>query len=380
MEHVTPDHKDARRRRLRCLVVVFCVVGLATVSAVFLLRLAEPRFYRAVILPSYGGQPFRPFAMNDRNQIVGLVTTRRGGLGVALWDREQGIRELGIGFSEGTLAINNAGQIGGEMCDPNGKTLGFLWDPNAGMSQIGPAGVDEGRLFAIGDGGRIVGAYKTDSGSVHACMWEDTGRMRDLNPPGASCSAADHINSSGQVLGHFDHNTSDRGLCLWDLADPNFTDWMSVPGESTGLYRDLNNGGYVLGEGLCPEERPGAWPRRYAMLWHRDKDPTWLFPLVNLDAHVAYLNDANQVVYYETHRSTLSKWFPRRFPPCTRLFLWDPTHGSISLDKCLKLGGRDYFAVCDLNNEGCIVGVVESGKGVRKRAVLLEPIAGKWRR
>ncbi len=116
------------------------------------------------------------------------------------------------------------------------------------------------------------------------------------------------------------------------------------------------------------------------MLWRKDREPVWLFPLADFDAHVALLNDANQVVYCETHRSSLAKWFPRWFPSSRRMFLWDPVRGSISFDRCVKLGGRDYFAVCDLNNKGCLVGVVQSSQGVHTSPVLLEPIAKKWGR
>jgi hypothetical protein len=368
---------DVSRRLLRRPAVWFCAVGLAAAIAVLLLRLAEPKFYRAVTLPSYGGEPFHPHGINDDGQIVGRVTTANGKSGVALWDREHGIRELGIA-SNGLLAINNAGQIAGEMYDPNGKTAAFLWDPNAGLVQVGRGSVREGWVVAINRSGQMVGSYKTALGSTHPCIWDDADHMRDLNPSDMLTGRAYHINDSGQILGVF-HAERNAQACLWDLSDPNFTDWMSLPGHDD-TYCALNNGGHVLGDMVRPTEGLNALPQRYAMLWHKDREPTWLFPLVDFNARVAYLNDANQVVYYETHRSSLSKWFPRWFPSSKRTFLWDPVRGSISLDMCLKLGGRDYFEVRGLNNKGCIVGVVLSATGVQKRAVLLEPIARKWRR
>lgn len=376
MGHVTQGDKDAHRRRLRRLVVVFCVVGLATVSAVFLLKLAEPKFYRVVTLPSHGGQPFRPFAMNDHGQIVGLVTRAAGGSGVALWDREQGIRELGIACDDGPLSINNLGQIAGIMIDPNGGTRAFRWDPQAGLTPLGQQGC---RAFAINNRGQVTGDSGINVGQCHAYLWERTGAVRDLNPRGAWGSLAQHVNDSSQVLGLF-------GLeghpCLWDLADPNSADWMALPREGDPYYSSLNNSGYVLCEMFrpAPAEVSGAWPQKYAVLWHKERDLTWLFPLADTDCRLVELNDANQVVYFETHRSALANWFPRWFSPRDRLFLWDPTCGKTSLDGYLNLGRGDSFLFRDLNNKGCLVGAVMSAKGVQKRAVLLELIAGKWRK
>jgi probable HAF family extracellular repeat protein len=373
MGHVMRGDKDARRRGLRRPAVALCVVVLVVAIVVILLKLAEPELYRAVTLPSYGGKPFQPQAMNDHGQIVGLVMTAGGGSGVALWDREHGIRELGIACNDGPLVINNLGQIAGIMMDPNGGTRVFLWDPQAGLTGLGRNG---SRPFAINNRGHVVGDSGFDAGQPHAHLWERTRALQDLNPPGAWGSMAEHVNDSSQILGRFG---VDGRACFWDLADPNLPDWMSLPDEGDPQYSGLNNGGYVLGEMYRPVDSPSGWPRRYAMLWHKDRDLTWLFPLDGaLNAHPFHLNDANQVVYYRSCRSTLANWFPRWFSPYERHFLWDPTHGSVSLDRGLHLSKKDDFVVRDLNNEGCIVGTIWSAKGVQKRAVLLEPIPGKW--
>ena len=68
----------------------------------------RPALYTLTVLPSHGGEPFRPHAMNDHGHVVGLVADGQGGYCVALWDRERGIQELGLP-SDGPLAINNSG-------------------------------------------------------------------------------------------------------------------------------------------------------------------------------------------------------------------------------------------------------------------------------
>ncbi|MEN6426719.1 MAG: hypothetical protein ABFE13_15275 [Phycisphaerales bacterium] len=363
---------EARRSRLRLRVVAFA--GLMAAIAVVYLACEQCHLYSVLTLPSYGGEPFSPCAMNDHGQIVGVVATAGGGHSVALWDRQQGIRELRIVACDGSYGINNCGQVAGITVDPNGGTRAFLWDPQTGLTLLGQRG---SRACAINNRGQVVGDSGMEPGPPHAVLWEGAHGMRDLNPPDAQASMAECLNDSGQILGRFG---VDGGLCLWDPANPNFTDWMSLPGEGGACNHELNNGGYVLGEEFRLADGKSGWPQRYAMLWHKDRDPVWLFPLADLNAHVAFLNDANQVVYCESHRPALARWFPRWFPPRESSFLWDPTRGRIPLDGYLRLGRTDRFGTSDLNNGGCIVGVVSSDGGVKKRTVLLEPIEKRWRR
>ncbi len=376
MEHVTHDSGEPRRGRARRVITVVCLVGLAAMIMAVSLARWQPDFFRVVTLPSYNGKPFAPWAINDRDQIVGLVATTGGQHAVGLWVHEHGIRELGI-VSDGPLAINNAGQVAGMMVDPNGTRRAFLWSPQAGLMPLGRQNVKESMACAVNNKGQVVGSFREGLEPPHACIWQDAGSTQDLTPPDAQGGIAAHINDSRQILGTSAGRAEGRS-CFWDLTDANSIEWIPLPGP--GDYRDLNNGGYILGEMIRPAEEPGEFPQKYAMLWHKERDPTWLFPLPDFNAGVCRLNDANQVVYYQVHRSRLTRWLPRLFPARERLFLWDPTRGSISLDACLHIEKTDRVIVRDLNNQSCVVGFVQSGAGVPKRAALLEPVAKKWRR
>ncbi len=361
------------RRRL---IGTCCAAGLIGAIVLFSVVRERATFYRATTLPPYRGYLFWPVAINDQGQIVGY---RFDGTEytVLLWTRQGGLRDLGITSDGPALAINNSGQIAGTMTDPNRNTMVFLWDPSTGLAQFDCRSMSNVMPILIGPEGQIVGTFETNGGSRHACAWDHAGRMRELNPPNARKSWVCRSNESGQILGAFYDGNGSRS-CLWDLTDGNSPEWTPLPGREP-TYRDLNNGGYVLRDMLRPPASPNQGLQKWAMLWHEDRGRTWLFPLPDLDAQVGYVNDANQVVYYRESRSIFTKRFPRRFPARGHTLLWDPAHGSISLDKYLRLKGREQFFIEDLNNEGCIVGTVWSGWRP-KRSVLLEPIAGKWTR
>jgi len=365
------------RIRLRRSIVILCVSGLIMGIAILLLVLRQRNLYSVVILPSCGGQPFSPHAVNDRGQIVGLVASPTGGYIVALWDRQHGVQELGLA-SKGPLAINNSGQVAGTIIDANSNTSAFLWSDDVGVIRLRQGEAKNSGAYAINNNAQIVGSYQANDGTPRACLWADDATLRDLNPPAAHASLAYRISDSGQILGAYGDGPDGRS-CFWDLNNPGSSAWMPVPDDVNACH-DMNNRGYVLADMIRPDDRPGEFPQKYVVLWHKGRDLKWLFALSGIDAASCRINDANQVVYSETHRSFLTKYFSRHSPPRERLFLWDPIHGSVSLDKGLQLEATDRFVVRDLSNEGHIVGVVLSNQDVVKRAVFLDPITRKWRK
>lgn len=332
----------------------------------------RPALYTLTVLPSHGGEPFRPYEMNDRGQIVGLVADGRGGYCVALWDSEHGTQELDIA-SDGPPAINNSGQVAGIMVDPNGSTCAFLWDPQAGLTQFGRWEVKDSFAVAINDGGQVVGSYQSESGWPRAYVWDRANGVRLLDVPGARGSRALCINDAGRITGFCDEGGKLRP-CYWDLADTNVVEAMPELGRHAA-YADLNNHGFALGDKIRLREN-----RKYALLFHRERGLTWLFPLRDLNAVAYHVNDVNQVVYSETQRSSLEHWSPRLFAPRQRTLLWDPKRGDVPLDRYARLGRKERFFILDLNNHGCLIGVVRSGQGALKRSVLLEPIPERWAR
>jgi hypothetical protein len=310
--------------------------------------------------------------MNDHGHVVGLVADGQGGYCVGLWDRERGIRRLNLP-SDGPLAINNSGQVAGAMVDPNGSTCAFLWDPQAGLTQFGRWEVKDSFAIAISNSGQVVGSYQSESGWPCAYVWDRTNGVRLLGAPGARGSRAQRINDSGRIIGFCDEGGLLRP-CTWDIGDINVVEEMPALGRNIA-YADLNNGGYALADKIRLREN-----RKYALLFHRKRGLTWLFPLRDLNAVAYHVNDANQVVYSETQHSSFENWSPRHFPPRQRSLLWDPNRGDVPLDRYVRHGKKDRLFIQDLNNHGAMIAVVRSDQDVLKRAVLMEPVPKRWAR
>ena len=110
-------------------------------------------------------------------------------------------------------------------------------------------------------------------------------------------------------------------------------------------------------------------------IWRKGTGARELFPLEGHMTDLALLNDANQIVFCEMHESH-HRWLRRFLHPWRRCSLWDPNLGVIPLDSYVGAGRKKIFYPMEINNQGCIVGVLESGR--KGRAVLLEPIPRRW--
>jgi hypothetical protein len=210
--------------------------------------------------------------------------------------------------------------------------------------------------------------------AAHAFLWDAASGMRDLGAVDGRASKAAAISEAGQVFGFYRHRdaTDTRWKpCYWDPADAYLAAGVETPGRN---YFDMNGNAWVLGKHIF-EDGP------YVVLWHAvhgfkklfhyDRDivvrnpPTWL------------LNDPNQVVYAEEHRSRWERFSTRLFPPRLRCYLWDPDRGRISLHRYLPRQTR-WFEARDLNNKGCIVGIAHLKDGQTRLPIFLEPIPERW--
>jgi len=66
------------------------------------------------------------------------------------------------------------------------------------------------------------------------------------------------------------------------------------------------------------------------------------------------------------------------FSTHVRNYLHDPKLGWFSLNKYVDFGPYEDFCATDLNNKGCIVGVIQPTKDSPRRGALLEPIPEQW--
>jgi len=349
-------------------VLIFVVIIIA--GALLFISLRQDRLYTVTVLPTLGGKLTLPCAVNDYGQIVGLAQTPDGKNHIFLWDRENGMKDLGP-TDETELDINNAGQIAGTTQDPIGNRLAFLWDPNDGRRILGTLGGKTSVAWDLNNHGQVVGSSEAGDGMPYAFIWDKANGMRRL---GAQSGVAHSINDAGQVIGMTVDLTvnppSKPKPCFWDS-----TGGVAEPLPDSSEYRGgsgLNNGGYVL-------DRMFHWDkfRFWVYLWRKDTGNKWLFELEQ-PAGSQYFNDANQVLYGEKHYSTLWRISSKLFPPYPQYHLWDPQRGRVPLDCCLKSGTGKVLSVRGLNNKGCIIGTIQQQSGEHTQAVLFEPISERW--
>jgi probable HAF family extracellular repeat protein len=127
---------------------------------------------------------FDPIAITNAGQVLGFVLVDGDTRHVFRW--ENGImRDLGTlgGADISPRAINNAGQVVGDIAIEGGTTRhAFLWE-NGIMHDLGTLGGGNSNATAINNAGQVVGASTTIEGHTHAFLWEN-GIMHDLGTLG----------------------------------------------------------------------------------------------------------------------------------------------------------------------------------------------------
>ncbi|MBN1359450.1 MAG: hypothetical protein JW993_02610 [Sedimentisphaerales bacterium] len=355
----------ARRRHL--LGVMTVTASLAAGLIVWRLC-CPPPLYRVTILPSLGGWDTRAYSLNDRGQIAGVEQIALEEEHLFLWDRENGIRDLGPATGN-PITINNAGQISGTMLADANQVEAFLWRPGKGRTRLGTFGDKGSTAFAMNNHGQVIGMSSNPDGS--AFLWDKATGMTQLHTPdGPRCQAVS-INDAGQVLAM--SILQPLGASRWFLLDPNGPISLNATAATVSAL-SVNGNSCVAGI-----ENPGG-PKPYLLFW--DKGRSWkrLFP-IGVHSPVTRLNDRNQIAYTEFRADPWEEVRDRFSAPphssgeYTVSYLWDPVRGRIGLDRYLH--GVDRFLVKDLNNKGCIIGTGETKDG-RTRSILLEPIPKRW--
>ena len=366
--------KRTRRIITLCLGIVLTSVGMAVVFWP-----SAPELYRTTILPAWSGQDMAPRALNDRGQVVGLMQTGKTGWRLFVWDRAGGLQNLGPALG-GDCDINERGQIAATRLDPNGATRASVTDPNGAVRFLGTLGGLQSQAQAINNRGQVVGRslFAAPGNRIqrsHAFLWDAAGGMRDLGAMEGRTSKAVAISEAGQVFGSYEERqvTGMRWQpCCWDPADAYLAAGVETPDRN---YFDMNGNAWVLGKHIFEDDGP------YVVLWHGSHGFKKLFPYDRdidvLTPSTWLLNDANQVVYTEEHRSRWERLSTRLFPPRRSTYLWDPTRGRIALDRYLPKQTR-LFEVADLNNKGGIVGIAHLKDGQTRLPILLEPIGERW--
>ncbi len=337
------------------------VIAVLVVSAVLVLLLRSPKLYRVTVLPSLGGARMWACSINDRGQVVGVAHTPGGQNHLFLWDCQHGMQDLGptrevpdTSFGR-CPAITNTGQIAADAYDANGIPHVFLLDPNGRRTCVGPPGTGS-RLCGMNNQGLAAGVSDPPTGAP-GFIWDPRSGTREI----AGVREVLAINDSGLMIARVDLK---KRLCLLQVDQQGqYLSCDELPLEES-RFLAINNHGDVAGV-TDPQVGSGVF------LWHRGEG-LQRCPLRASGTCSVAINDARQVAFSVPNRPLVA--FGRMLLDTPiRSYLWDPQRGLIGLDGQLPrhLGGE--FLVADLNNAGCILGLVLTDKRAKVQAVLLEP-------
>ncbi len=382
-------------KRKSFLILVSCAAVIATGVLVLLLTRRPPVRYQVTFLPSLGGFRTEPYCINDRGQVVGVAETSVGSSYVFLWDKEQGFRAVER-FDDpphsGGVFINNVGQIIGTMADPNGNQQAFLLDPNGNKRLLGTLGGKQSGVDGLNDKGQVVGSAEVPDRNRHAFIWDAPNGMRDLGTLGGLNSNAASINNAGQIAGFAETSGHRAHMVVWEpvsesegsetAADAGSKPSPSAAGTFSGAssgYRMIDLGDAGVGPLTCEINDRGLVVRRfgvtsgktYFMIWTRATGSRTLSFVIG-NGWPCGLNEKNQFLI----RARPTGWtmFGRVFNRCYQCYFCDPNSAPMLLERHLPVKDILHFAVRELNNNGQIVGVLQTKDLNQVRGVVLEEI------
>ncbi len=328
-------------KKKKLFIIFFCLILLVAGVLLKLYRPHNQGLYKVTILPSLGGNFTLPLAINDKGQIAGFSEVRQGNYHLFLWDKENGMRDLGAVIGD-YISLNNAGQISANLVDSNDIHHAFIWDPNAGRMNLPTLGGNNTYAHRINNVGQVVGASETTNGVKHAFVWDALNGMLDLTPNSTTNTRAWLINDSGQIV-----VLVQSGELLVKVIKNNITPPVPVPLIGS---RNINNSGCVAG---TIQIRQGTYD---IALWHQNFGQKSLF---QTNADFSYrINDFNQVIISE--HQEYAKIFKKFIsPPPNTIYLIDPNLGRIYLDGYINLNSNEEIYITDINNNGWITGAIQ---------------------
>ena len=224
----------------------------------------------------HGVESVSPVGINNRGYVVGCATfLRHQGYRAFLWDPKAGILDLGTlgGKYSCAVDVNDRGQVIGNSdvpaSTPDKPSHAFLWESGKGMTDLGTLGGTSSYARAINNAGRVVGSSQAEDSSMRAFLWARGRGMTELGMPGGASSSATGINEAGVVVGDwslpgevepraFFWEESLGMLALQDRIDP--TDSL-INAVILRTPKGINNRGQILVDGEFPSE-----DRTYAVI------------------------------------------------------------------------------------------------------------------
>ncbi len=290
--------------------------------------------------------------MNDQAEVVGAWSISSTTWRPVVW-RNREMNFIGTGTG-GAHAINNAGDIVGEMQMPKGKACAFLWRKGKSQNLRALSGLSSS-AFDINNKGEIVGSIFIDRKTsaqppiIHAFLWKN-GRLSDISPPNSDFNQAFAISDSSEIVGL--DSSRGRGMS-WKNAVP-------VRLEKSWDAQDINNKGVILGKGNVRGMELCIWRNGHQEAVRFEK---------GVETGLVYshcMNDQGQIV--GTAQRQIAKPF--------RVFAFMHVNGqAYDLNDRILTNSWYLKAASAINNRGQIAG--EGTLNGKRRFFLLTPITSR---
>jgi probable HAF family extracellular repeat protein len=187
-------------------------------------------------LGTLGGARSEAYGINNSGQVVGMAEDKDGYARAFLWDKTNGMRDLGSCYANG---INNSGQIVGELWDTVNYCAG-LW-PNGDQTHTS---ITPGEAYDINDSGQVILRDAFNQGFV----WQD-GQFTALGVlDGYEFCFPQSISNSGYVIGYCDGFRTGSVPFVWTQEEGMVDLNTLMPDRpfDIGAVRDTNNYGHII--------------------------------------------------------------------------------------------------------------------------------------
>jgi probable HAF family extracellular repeat protein len=198
-----------------------------------------------------GGPDTLPYGINNAGTIVGATSTPDG-------------TTHGFSYSNGIMtdlgttyiptAINNSGQLGGDIMPSDGnfnEEHGFILSGGT-YKDLGTLGGSASYVERLNDNGVAIGFSLTSSGQQHAFVFTD--KMQDIGTLGGPSSFAYGINAAGAVVGSADFDSAQDAHAFIYLTATGMVDLNTLVDPALGLNLEnaagINSVGQIAVSGL----------------------------------------------------------------------------------------------------------------------------------
>jgi len=203
--------------------------------------------YAAGKLTLLPGRRGKALAINDSGQIVGESTVKgKMAVTAVVWQKSS-ITDLGGCCGGVARAINNHGQVVGDMYDQEGRYRAFLWERVHGLQHFGPP-ENYSTAIAINDAGHVL-VQEMEKGFF---VYENKDKLTWLDIPKRELPQARAMNNADVVGGAFEPYADAYRAFIWDEKH-GFHDLNElIPAGSGWKLQDatwINNAEQIVGVG-----------------------------------------------------------------------------------------------------------------------------------